>query len=97
MAFFTTSDLKLKYSWNARQEGDNPNYIGTLDRIKVDRHEGYEVLHFINQVASDSKWTSADKAAGWKLEKMLRDAPSQMTMRKDLLDWIIANWKTYNK
>lgn len=36
---------KYNYTWK-RDEGDG-SYIGTLDRDRVDKDEGYEVLNFI--------------------------------------------------
>lgn len=42
------SDLQLqkyKYTWN-RDLADG-EYTGILDRIKIDKDEGYEVLYFI--------------------------------------------------
>ena len=36
---------KYKYTWS-RDDGDG-EYAGILDRIKVDKDEGYEVLDFI--------------------------------------------------
>jgi hypothetical protein len=51
MAVITKSDLVYKYTWSADQ-GDNPHYTGLLDRNKVDRDEGHEVVHFPTVVPS---------------------------------------------
>lgn len=48
------SDLqtgKYKYTWK-RENGDG-KYIGPLDRAKVDKDEGYEVLEFIEKLLND--------------------------------------------
>ena len=39
---------KYNYTWN-RDQGDG-EYAGKLDRIKVDKDEGYEVLYFIQSL-----------------------------------------------
>ena len=41
-------DDRYKYTWS-RDEGDAP-YKGALDRIKVDKDEGYEVVYFIEKL-----------------------------------------------
>lgn len=50
----TRSDLKESYRWTA-DKGDNPNYTGKLDQIKIDRDEGYEVLRFLRLSALKTK------------------------------------------
>lgn len=45
---FTKKDLFYNdYSWSA-DGGDDAHYRGYLDRIKVDKTEGYEVVYFCN-------------------------------------------------
>lgn len=45
---FTKNDLYYKdYSWKA-DGGDDADYRAYLDRIKVDKTEGYEVVYFCN-------------------------------------------------
>ena len=39
--------LQYVYTWS-RDKGDT-SYKGTLDRIKVDKDEGYEVVYFIEK------------------------------------------------
>jgi len=39
------SYLQYDYVWS-RDNGDS-SYTGTLDRVKVDKDEGYEVVYFI--------------------------------------------------
>ncbi len=84
MAYFTKEDLFYKdYDWKAKEEDDNPGITGFPDNIRLARHEGYEVLYFINKIARENNWSSTDKAGGHKLEKMLRNAvPTDMVDRK---------------
>ena len=52
---FTEKDLFYdNYSW-AADGGDDPHYKKYLDRIKVDKTEGYEVLYFCNDFLVDNK------------------------------------------
>ncbi|RZL05610.1 MAG: hypothetical protein EOO89_26035 [Pedobacter sp.] len=41
-------ELQYDYTWE-RDNGDG-EYIGPLDRDKVDKDEGYEVVHFIERL-----------------------------------------------
>ncbi|WP_046068853.1 hypothetical protein [Pseudomonas synxantha] len=85
MSVITKSDLVYKYTWSADQ-GDNPNYIGKLDRDKVDRDEGYEVLRFLN-----SSCTS--KAQALHAERLIKTKlPGTVQKRTEILQWIIDNW-----
>lgn len=78
-------ELRGQYRWSA-DRGDNPNYRGLLDRIKVDRNEGYEVLHFVNQFCFVLGISA--RADGLKIERLLHSAPSNMVMRDDLQNWV---------
>lgn len=49
MPKITQSDLKYKdYSWTAIP-GDNPEKV-LADADRVSRHEGYEVIYFLNSL-----------------------------------------------
>lgn len=90
MANFKRSDLhyEKQYTWK-RDEGDS-SYKGTLDRIKVDRDEGYEVLYLANSILNDK----ATKNDLFKLEVMLREKmPQNIIMRDEMKDFIRKNWK----
>ncbi|ABQ03950.1 hypothetical protein [Flavobacterium johnsoniae] len=69
---FTKKDLHFKdYSW-AADGGDNPHYKGDLDKEKVDKTEGYEVVYFCNDflVTYDKELT---KENFQKIERLLRE------------------------
>jgi len=86
MAVITKSDLVYKYTWSADQ-GDNPHYTGLLDRDKVDRDEGYEVVHFLNSIC-----TSRDQAL--HAERLIKTLlPGTVQKRADIHQWLIDNWK----
>ncbi|HLO73049.1 MAG TPA: hypothetical protein VK164_03855 [Flavobacterium sp.] len=46
MANFTSKDLLFNDYSPTVDDGDNPKYIGVLDRDKVDKTEEYEVVYF---------------------------------------------------
>ena len=48
MANFGRNDLQHQYSWTVT-EGDSKKVIGFPDNVLLNRHEGFEVLHFINK------------------------------------------------
>lgn len=62
---------KYAYTWK-RSDGDGA-YIGPLDRDRVSKKEGYEVLEFVEQVMTKHGLTS--EAAFHKVEDALH-APS---------------------
>lgn len=84
---FTSSQLMLTYSKRA-QPGDNPVYRGLLDQNRVDRHEQYEALHFINNWCAIVGCSAV--VDGNKIESALRFAPTSMVDRNDL-QWQIWN------
>ncbi|WP_223555302.1 hypothetical protein [Pseudomonas sp. BF-R-01] len=86
MSVITKSDLAYKYTWSADQ-GDNPNYIGKLDRDKVDRDEGYEVLRFLNSICTT-------KPQALQAERLIKTLlPGTVQKRTDIHQWLIDNWK----
>ncbi|WP_158897035.1 MULTISPECIES: hypothetical protein [unclassified Pseudomonas] len=85
----TRSDLKESYRWTA-DKGDNPNYTGKLDQIKIDRDEGYEVLRFLNAVCTENKEQAL------KAERLIkRHLPGHIVMRAEILKWLQDNWSKY--
>lgn len=89
---FTKEELKYKdYTWTV-DTGDSPKYIGKLDRIKLDRQEGYEVLSFANAFA-DKYLLFPDKDDLHKIEDMLRKTvPSVMVMKTDIAKFMNDEW-----
>ena len=85
MGAINRSDLKYQYRWTA-DKGDNARYTGKLDRDKVDRDEGYEVLHFINSVYKD-------KDQALKAERLIKTKlPGSVQGRAAILKWLQDNW-----
>ena len=85
MAVISQNDLQYRYTWSA-DKGDNPNYVGKLDRDKVDRDEGYEVLYFLNSIC-----TSKDQAL--HAERLIKTKlPGTTQKSADINQWLIDNW-----
>lgn len=86
MTVITRGDLVYKYTWSADQ-GDNPNYRGKLDRDKVDRDEGYEVLHFLNSICTT-------KPQALHAERLIKTLlPGTVQKRTEIRQWIVDNWE----
>jgi hypothetical protein len=91
MANFKKSDLKLKYSWTASAESDSAKITGFPDNVLLDRHEGYEVLHFLNKYMNDKGWTS--QATLHKLEDALQDKlPGIIRSHANIKKWLNDNF-----
>lgn len=94
MRKFTRSQMLFedKYTWK-RDEGDSA-YIGVLDRIKLDRDEGYEVLNYANKYLN-TYVSLPDVNDLHKLEKLIRNIlPSSTVMRDEITDFLRKNWRT---
>lgn len=91
MTNFTSVDLIYKDYFPTVDGGDNPKYIGVLDRKKVDKTEEYEVVHFCNQFLKNHKLTK--KESFQKVEELLRDKEiTNVDDREELIKWIEKNW-----
>ncbi|MEC5318619.1 hypothetical protein VSX61_06650, partial [Brenneria populi subsp. brevivirga] len=62
--------MKYTYSWTVLGD-DDPKKTGKPDSTLLNRHEGYEVLPFINRFSD--KHSLKNKEAGLKIEKMIRE------------------------
>jgi hypothetical protein len=63
---------------------------GKPDSTLLNRHEGYEVLHFLNRI-------SKDKAGALKGERLIRNhLPGEARSHANVLKWLIDNWTRYN-
>ncbi|CAA9201793.1 hypothetical protein FLA105534_03775 [Flavobacterium bizetiae] len=90
MANFKKSDLKLIYSWTAAAENDNAKITGIPDSTLLDRHEGYEVLPFLNRYLTSKNSTSL--SALHKLEDALRDKlPGTTRSHANIKKWLDDN------
>ncbi|SET78022.1 hypothetical protein [Variovorax sp. OV084] len=88
MGTLTKGDLKYTYSWTAVKP-DDPKITGAIDGKFVNRHEGYEVLYFVNTITANN--TDALKA-----ERLLHDkVPSNLHSRAHIFEWIKKNWAMY--
>lgn len=91
MANFKKSDLKLNYSWTASAESDNAKITGFPDNVLLDRHEGYEVLPFLNKYLTDKGLTSQTTLN--KLESALRDTlPGTIRSHANVRKWLNENF-----
>ncbi|MFP1960861.1 hypothetical protein [Lonsdalea quercina] len=80
MSLLKKDDLQFQYSWTAISP-DDARVTGVPDSTLLNRHEGYEILAFINRIAKASKWTN--KASGLKVERMInKDLPSDIRSHK---------------
>jgi len=95
MANFTSKDLAYTGYSLTVDGGDNPKYIGVLDRIKVDKTEEYEVVYFCNQFLQN--WTvEPTKQNFQKVEKLLHNSILKNEhSRKVISEWIAANWNSF--
>lgn len=89
MTFLTKQELQYDYQWSAIPP-DDARVTGVPDSVLLNRREGYEVLPFLNK-------TSASKASALKAERLIRNQlPGEVRSRKNVLDWLIANWNAYD-
>lgn len=77
--------LRREYTTRA-DAGDDPNYRGRMDRDKVDRDEGYEVEHFVNNFCNTLRIST--QAHGIQVAELLHEAPSHLVSRARLQDWV---------
>lgn len=93
MANFTNKDLAFNDYSPTVDGGDNPKYIGVLDREKVDKTEEYEVVYFCNSFMNKHNFKT--KESFQKVEKLLRHKDIKAEdNREKLIKWIEKNWKT---
>lgn len=89
MTHVTRQDLKFEYQWSAIPP-DDAKATGAPDNVLLNRREGYEVLAFLNK-------TSKSKDGALKAERLIRNhLPGDVRSRKNVLDWLIANWSNYS-
>ena len=92
MANFTADDLKNNDYSPTVDGGDNPKYIGVLDRIKVDKSEEYEVVYFCNSFLEKYN-VYQTKESFQKVERLLRHPNLKNEHnRQNLSTWIAKNW-----
>jgi hypothetical protein len=93
MPLLQKSDLQFKYAWTTIPP-DDPKITGNPDSTFLNRNEGYEVISFINRVATVSKWDT--KAPGLKVERLIKNhLPGTTRSHANVWTWLIDNWKKY--
>ncbi|MCD0471777.1 hypothetical protein [Flavobacterium sp. JAS] len=92
MANFKKADMLYENECTWKRDGGDGPYIGTIDRIKLDRDEGYEVLDFANSYLN-SNVSFANENDLHKLEKLIRQKlPSSVVMKSEIIDFLKRNW-----
>ncbi len=91
MAFFNKIDMIYDdYEWTALPN-DDPEITDFPDSVFLNRHQGYEVLDFINKIAKILKLDNVESCQ--KIEKMLReDLPSEERSHENVMTWVLVNW-----
>ena len=89
---FNRSDLVYPYSWQ-HTSSDNPKLRGEPDHSEFNRTEGYEVLYMINKIM-ESRGTFS-LTDGKKIERMLKEHPSNLRSQLHVKEWINSNWHRF--
>lgn len=94
MSFYKKSDMVFSdYYWTA-YGSDSPKITGRIDNTELNRHEGYEMLYFINKYAEIAYFT--DIADGKKAERLIRTfTPTNIRTQSGIRDWLTLNWNRH--
>lgn len=88
MPAITRSQLRQTYFWQAIPH-DNPRVTGHPDSDLLNRHQGYEVLDFLNRHCSDL-------VSALKAERMIRhNLPVTIRSHTKVFQWLKDNWTKY--
>lgn len=89
---YTDEDLVNDDYVNTTTPGDDPKYTGKLDRMRVNKNELYEVVHFCN--AFMEKHELKHKKSFQKIERIIRLPEARgIVMRDDLIKFVEDKWK----
>ncbi|WP_281638144.1 hypothetical protein [Flavobacterium marginilacus] len=92
MAEFDENDLVHKDYENKTTTGDDPEYTGTKDRVRVNKKERYEVIDFCNEFMKTHDLKN--KSSFQKIEEIIRlPEASNIVMRDKLNEFVTQNWK----
>lgn len=81
------------YYWTAKSGYDNPDLRGVPDSTLLNRHEGYEMLYFINDFARRYKLTEYLQSLR-HLEIIIREKlPPHFRSHENIRNWILQNYK----
>jgi hypothetical protein len=92
MANFAKKDMlyENQYTWK-RDGGDGP-YIGKIDRDRLDRDEGYEVIDFANSYLTKNLIFATVNDLH-KLERLLKNIlPPSVVMKNEIINFLEKNW-----
>lgn len=88
MANLTRNQLQYAYSWTAIRP-DDPRVTGIPDSTFLNRHEGYEMLSFLN------RWLT-DNYSALKAERLIRTImPSTIRSHTNVVQWLRNNLNAY--
>lgn len=92
MALFNRGDMIYKdYDWKAKYEKDDPKVTGKPDNTLFARHEGYEMIYFVNAFAEAHSFKNVVSCQ--KAEKLLREKlPSDVRSQINVKNWLETNW-----
>lgn len=85
MQVFDRKCLVHKYKWEARKETVLKN------KLKLDRTNGYEVLHFINEFFDTYKLTSHTTCRRAEY-LMYNHLPININNKSEITSWLLKNW-----
>ncbi|WP_293908308.1 hypothetical protein [Sphingobacterium sp. UBA5670] len=92
MPEFDENDLVNTDYENTTTSGDDPKYTASRDRIRVNKRERYEVIHFCNEFMKEHNLKN--KSSFQKIEKIIRlPEASGIVMRNELNKFVVDNWK----
>lgn len=96
----TSSELQYRYDWTAAAEHDNARITGFPDNVLLARHEGYEVLPFLNRFCRATTHGTGGaqfgKADALKAERMIHTSlPSNFRSHAHVNAWLVQNWASY--
>lgn len=94
MLEFDENDLVHQDYKTTTTKGDDPNYTAARDRVRVNKKERYEVIHFCNEFMKTHGLKN--KSSFQKIEKIIRlPEASGIVMRDKLNEFVVQNWKKY--
>jgi hypothetical protein len=93
MAYTKSNMVYTDYKWNAGSSNDNPKITGKPDSTLLNRHEGYEMLYFINRCAYLWGWDENNILPMQRLERIIRErVPSDTRTHGGIREWISRNY-----
>jgi len=89
MGNFTKAQMLYQNQYTWRRDVGDGSYTGIIDRERLDRDEGYEVLYFANSSFPDN----TPVASLHRFEKLIREKlPSHIVMKTEIIKFLRENW-----